>query len=131
MVELKLLILEYWSFKTPYVDKFSTWNYKLELQKLQTLSNTFSKTQNTHLDTHSNIGMTTGRVRTGFFHTRTQPVGQDPWLGPAPFRVPGFFLRPGPAPAGPHGPREPRLGIGPESTRALFIFYQDKTLIGL
>ena len=54
MVEL----LEFWSFKTTYVDKFSTWNYKLELQKLdfstikipkfQTLSNTFSKTQNTH-----------------------------------------------------------------------------------
>ena len=74
MMELELLILEFWSFKTAYVDKFSTWNrvevefiildYKLELQKLyfstikiskfQTLSNMFSKTQNTHSDTHSN-----------------------------------------------------------------------------
>ena len=30
--------------------------------------------------------MVTGRVRAGFFHTRTQPAGQDPWPGPAPFR---------------------------------------------
>ena len=46
------------------------------------------------------IGMATGRVRAGFFHTRTRPAGQDPWPGPAPFRVPGFF----PGPAGPAGP---------------------------
>ena len=31
---------------------------------------------------------------------------------PGPFRVPGFFLGPGPAPAGPRGPR---LEIGPNS----------------
>ena len=58
------------------------------------------------------LGMATGRVRAGFFHTWTQPVGQDPWPGPAPFMVPGFFPRPGPAPAGPHGPP---LEIGPNS----------------
>ena len=56
------------------------------------------------------LGMATGRVRAGFFHTRTRPAGQDPWPGPAPFRVPGFFPGPRPAPAGPRGPR---LEIGP------------------
>ena len=49
--------------------------------------------------------MATGRVRAGFFHTQTQPAGQDPWPGPTPFRVPGFFPGPEPALAGPHGPR--------------------------
>ena len=53
------------------------------------------------------LGMTTGRVRAGFFHTWTQPTGQDPWPGPGLFSVPGFFPRPGLAPAG------PRLEIGP------------------
>ena len=53
--------------------------------------------------------MATGRVRAGFFHTRTQPAGQDPWLGPAPFRVPGFFPGPEPARTG------LRLEIGPNS----------------
>ena len=48
------------------------------------------------------LGMATGRVRAGFFHSRTRPTGQDPWPGPAPFRVPGFFLG-------------PRLEIGPNS----------------
>ena len=59
--------------------------------------------------------MATGRVRVGFFHTRTRPAGQDPWPRPAPFRVPGFFPGPRPAPTGPHGPRGPRLEIGPNS----------------
>ena len=45
--------------------------------------------------------MATGQVRAGFFHTRTRPAGQDPWPGPTPFRVPGFFPGPGPAPIGP------------------------------
>ena len=58
------------------------------------------------------VGMATGRVRAMFFHTRARPVGQDPKPGPGPFRVPGFF--PGPRPA-PSGPRGPRLGIGPNS----------------
>ena len=56
--------------------------------------------------------MAMSRVRAGFFHTQTRPAGQDPWPGPAPFRVPGFFPGPRPAPAGPHGPR---LEIGPNS----------------
>ena len=59
------------------------------------------------------IGMATGRVRAGFFHTQTRPAGQDAWPGPAPFRVPGFFPGPRPAPVGPHGPHGPRLEIGP------------------
>ena len=58
---------------------------------------------------HSLVGMATGRVRAGFFHTRTRPAGQDPWHGHGLFRVPGYFLGPGPAPVGPHGPC---LGIG-------------------
>ena len=58
------------------------------------------------------LGMTTGRVRARFFHTRTRPAGQDLWPRPVPFRVLGFFLGPGPAPAGPRGPR---LEIGPNS----------------
>ena len=39
-------------------------------------------------------------------------MGQDLWPEPTPFRVPGFFLGPGPAPAGPRGPH---LEIGPNS----------------
>ena len=58
------------------------------------------------------VGMAMGRVRVGFFHTRTRPMGQDLWPELAPFRVPGFFLGPGPAPAGPRGPH---LEIGPNS----------------
>ena len=53
--------------------------------------------------------MTTGWIRAGFFHTWTQPAGQDPWPEPGLFRVPGFFLGPEPTPT------EPRLGIGPNS----------------
>ena len=45
--------------------------------------------------------MATGRVRARFFHTRTQPAGQDPWPGLGPFRVLGFFPGLGPAPARP------------------------------
>ena len=37
------------------------------------------------------VGMATGRVRAGFFHTRTQPAGQDPWPGPDPFTKQVFF----------------------------------------
>ena len=59
--------------------------------------------------------MAMGRVRAGFFHTRTQPAGQDPWPKPSLFRVPGFFPGPGPAPAGPRRSHGPRLGIGPNS----------------
>ena len=66
---------------------------------------------NTHADPSIPLlGMATGRVRAEFFHTRTRPAGQDPWPGPAPFRVPGFFPGPRPAPAGARGPR---LEIGP------------------
>ena len=65
--------------------------------------------------TFSKLGMAMGRVRVGFFHTLTRPARQDPWPGPASFRVPGFFPGPGPAPARPHGPRGPRLKIGPNS----------------
>ena len=45
--------------------------------------------------------MATGQVRAGFSHTWTRPAGQDPWPGPTPFRVPGFFPGPGLAPIGP------------------------------
>ena len=53
--------------------------------------------------------MVKGRVRAGFFHTWTRPVGQDPRPGPGPFRVPGYFPGPGLAPT------KPRLEIGPNS----------------
>ena len=87
MVELKLLILEYWSFKTPYVDKFSTWKYKLELQKLdfstikiskfQTLSHTFSKTQNTHSNTkHSHT-----QTLSSFKHPNPHSTKDAPLIG--------------------------------------------------
>ena len=76
MVELELLILEFWSFKTAYVDKFLTWNYKLELQKLQTLSNTFSKTQNTHLDTHSHT-----QTLSSFRHPNPHSTKDAPLIG--------------------------------------------------
>ena len=59
--------------------------------------------------------MATGRVRAGFFHTRTRPAGQNPWPGPCSFRVSGFFPGPRPALAGPHGSRGPHLGLGPNS----------------
>ena len=86
MMELELLILEFWSFKTAYVDKFSTWNYKLELQKLdfstikiskfQTLSNTVSKTQNTHLDTHSHT-----QTLSSFRHPNPHSTKDAPLIG--------------------------------------------------
>ena len=53
--------------------------------------------------------MTTDWIRAEFFHTWTRPAGQDLWLKPGLFRVPGFFPGPGSAPTG------PRLGIGPNS----------------
>ena len=59
------------------------------------------------------LGMATGRVRAGFFHTRTRPAGQDPWPEPDPFikRIffPGPGPGPGPAPTGPTGPAGPVL----------------------
>ena len=70
------------------------------------------------------LGMTTGRVRAGFFHTQTRPTGQDPWPELGPFRVPGFFPRPGLAPA------RPRLEIRPNSwpnqkkkKKSLYLFF--------
>ena len=51
------------------------------------------------------IGMATGRVRAGFFYTRTRPAGQDPWPGPDPLTKRVFFPSPRPAPIGPHEPR--------------------------
>ena len=38
--------------------------------------------------------MATGWVRVGFFHTRTRPMGQDPWPGTDPFTKRVFFSRP-------------------------------------
>ena len=55
----------------------------------------------------SSLGMATGRVRAGFFHTRTRPAGQDPWPEPEPFIKRIFFPGPGPAPTGPTGPAGP------------------------
>ena len=91
MMELELLILEFWSFKTAYVDKFSTWNYKLELQKLdfstikiskfQTLSNTFSKTQYTHLDTHSNTKHSHTQTLSSFIHPNPHSTKDAPLIG--------------------------------------------------
>ena len=87
MVELELLILEFWSFKTAYVDKFFTWNYKLELQKLdfstikiskfQTISNTFSKTQNTRANTkHSHT-----QTLSSFIHPNPHSTKDAPLIG--------------------------------------------------
>ena len=53
------------------------------------------------------LGMATGRVQVGFFHTRTRPAGQDPWPEPDPFIKRIFFPGPGPAPTGPMGPAGP------------------------
>ena len=53
------------------------------------------------------LGMATGRVRAGFFHTRTRPAGQDLRPEPDPSTKRVFFPRPGPAPAGLRGPRGP------------------------
>ena len=50
------------------------------------------------------VGRATGRVRAGFFHTRTRPTGQDPWPEPDSFTKRIFFPGPGPAPTGPAGP---------------------------
>ena len=46
------------------------------------------------------IGMATGRVRAGFFHTRTRSAGQDPWPGPDLFTKRIFFRGPDPPPLG-------------------------------
>ena len=57
------------------------------------------------------LGMATGRVRAGFFHTRTRPAGLSPKLEPGPFINRVFSLEPGPASAGPRGPRGPRQAL--------------------
>ena len=44
-----------------------------------------------------------GRVRAGFFHTRTQPVGLDPRPKPSLIIKRIFFARPKPASPGPAG----------------------------
>ena len=56
------------------------------------------------------LGITTGRVRAEFFHTRTWPAGQDLRPGPSPFTKQVFFPRPRPALA---RPRRPVKGLGP------------------
>ena len=38
--------------------------------------------------------MATGRVRAGFFYTRTRPAGQDLWPGPDPLTKQVFFQGP-------------------------------------
>ena len=57
--------------------------------------------------------MAMGRVRAGFFHTRTRPAGLSPKPEPSPFINRVFFLEPGPASAGPRGPRQALLDLGP------------------
>ena len=51
------------------------------------------------------VGMATGRVRAGFFHTRARPAGLDPRPEPGPISNRIFFPEPRPAPPGPVGPR--------------------------
>ena len=48
------------------------------------------------------LGMAMGRVRAGFFYTRTRPAGQDPWPEPGPLTKWVFFSVPRPALTGPH-----------------------------
>ena len=50
------------------------------------------------------IGMATSRVQAGFFHTRTQPAGQDLRLGPDPFTKRVFFRGPNLPPQAPLSP---------------------------
>ena len=92
-------------------NKSTNWSMRGKGQ-LSLRQSLFKSVKSRHI-LHLPLGMATGRVRAGFFHTRTRPAGQDPWPGPAPFRVPGFFSGPRPAPAGPRGPHGPRLEIGP------------------
>ena len=50
------------------------------------------------------VGMAIGRVRAGFFHTQTRPVGL-PWKpGPGPFIKQIFFSTPNPPRRAPTGP---------------------------
>ena len=58
------------------------------------------------------VGMATGRVRAGFFHTQTRPAGQDPRSEPDPFTKWVFFPGPGPTPVGLRGPRPARPNLG-------------------
>ena len=51
------------------------------------------------------IGMTTGRVRAGFLHSRTPPMGLDPRHGFGPIINQVFFSGPRPAPPAPFSPR--------------------------
>ena len=48
------------------------------------------------------LGMATGRVRAGFFHTWTRPAGQDLRLGPSSFTNRVFFQGLEPTPVEPH-----------------------------
>ena len=116
-----IILAKYWTstFTFFFFFFFGAKNTELVLENWDSLDVENNISKNTLcLDTAyfvetKKLGMVTGRVRAGFFHTRTQPAGQDPWPGPAPFRVPGFFPGPRPAPARARGARGPRLEIGP------------------
>ena len=61
------------------------------------------------------VGMATGRVRAGFFHTRARPAGLDPRPKPGPIVNGFFFAGPRPTPPGPAGSTGP---VGPRYFRA-------------
>ena len=56
---------------------------------------------------HLVLGMATGRVRAGFFHTRARPAGLDLRPEPGPISKRIFFAGPRPAPPGPAGSTGP------------------------
>ena len=64
------------------------------------------------------LGMATGRVRAGFFHTRARPASLDPRLEPGPISKRIFFAGPRPTPPGPVGSTGP---VGPRYFRAHFV----------
>ena len=55
--------------------------------------------------------MATSRVRAGFFHIRTRPVGQDPQPRPDSFTKRIFFPGPRPTSVGPRGLHGPRWTV--------------------
>jgi len=90
-----------------YVGRGSFWSFYCQKQIFAYLKSYifhFNTRQVNLIFGWSLIGMATGRVQAGLFHTRTQLAGLPQKLGPSLFIKRIFFLNPKPGPSGTRGP---------------------------